>query len=42
MIPNDNFYWARRCTLWAASDLYGFGSYQYNQVAAAWSAVGVY
>jgi Zn-dependent metalloprotease len=40
MIPSDNFYWARYCTLWAAGDLYGYGSYQYNQVWNAWNAVG--
>ena len=40
MIPNDGFYWARYCTLWAAGDLYGYGSYQYSQVWAAWNAVG--
>lgn len=40
MIPTDGFYWARYCTLWAAGDLYGYGSYQYNQVWNAWNAVG--
>jgi thermolysin len=40
MIPTDGFYWARYCTLWAAGDLYGYGSFQYNQVWNAWNAVG--
>lgn len=40
MIPSDGFYWARYCTLWAAGDLYGYGSFQYNQVWNAWNAVG--
>jgi Zn-dependent metalloprotease len=40
MIPTDNFYWARYCTLWAAGDLYGYGSNEYWQVWNAWNAVG--
>jgi len=40
MIPSDGFYWARRCTQWAAADLYGYGSYQYNQTVRAWNFVG--
>jgi len=40
MIPTDGFYWARYCTLWAAGDLYGYGSNAYYQVWNAWNAVG--
>jgi Zn-dependent metalloprotease len=40
MIPSDGFYWARYCTLWAAGDLYGYGSNEYWQVWYAWNAVG--
>ena len=40
MIPTDGFYWARRTTQWAAWDLYGLGSPQYNATVAAWNAVG--
>jgi Zn-dependent metalloprotease len=40
MIPTDGFYWVRYCTLWAAGDLYGYGSNAYYQVWNAWNAVG--
>jgi Zn-dependent metalloprotease len=40
MIPTDGFYWARYCTLWAAGDLYGYGSNEYWQTWYAWNAVG--
>jgi Zn-dependent metalloprotease len=40
MIPTDGFYWARYCTLWAAGDLYGYGSNEYWQTWNAWNAVG--
>jgi bacillolysin len=39
--PNATFSDARAATLQAASDLYGSGSNERAQVAAAWSAVGV-
>ncbi|MCM3878531.1 MAG: M4 family metallopeptidase [Vicinamibacterales bacterium] len=41
MGPNSKFTDARAATLQAATDLYGSGSNERNQVAAAWSAVGV-
>jgi bacillolysin len=41
MSPNSQFSDARAATLQAASDLYGPNSNERNQVAAAWSAVGV-
>jgi bacillolysin len=41
MGPNSKFTDARAATLQAASDLYGSGSNERTQVAAAWSAVGV-
>jgi Zn-dependent metalloprotease len=39
--PNSKFSDARAATLQAATDLYGAGSNERAQVAAAWSAVGV-
>ncbi len=39
--PSDRFIDARRWTLQAATDIYGFGSTEYNTVATAWRAVGV-
>jgi Zn-dependent metalloprotease len=41
MGPNSKFTDARAATLQAATDLYGSSSNERNQVAAAWSAVGV-
>jgi thermolysin len=41
MGPNSRFADARTATLQAATDLYGAGSNERSQVAAAWSAVGV-
>jgi len=40
MLPTDGFYWARYTTLWAAGDLYGYGSNEYWQTWYAWNAVG--
>jgi Zn-dependent metalloprotease len=42
MTSSTNFSGARSATLQAASVLYGASSTQYNAVANAWSAVGVY
>jgi thermolysin len=39
--PSSRFIDARRWTLQAAQDLYGFGSPEYNSVAQAWRAVGL-
>jgi Zn-dependent metalloprotease len=41
MTSSTNYAGARTASLNAARDLYGFGSTQYNAVAAAWSAVSV-
>lgn len=39
MTSNTDYKGARAATLLAARDLYGAGSWQYNKVAATWSAV---
>jgi thermolysin len=41
ILPNDNFSWARQCTLWAAADLYGKYSYTWYRVQQSWNLVGV-
>ncbi|MEW1913705.1 M4 family metallopeptidase, partial [Kitasatospora sp. NPDC085895] len=41
MTSTTNYKGARTATLNAASDLYGAGSTEYAQVAAAWAAVNV-
>lgn len=41
MTASDRFIDARRWTLQAAQDYYGYGSTEYNSVAQAWRAVGV-
>ncbi|MEU2631782.1 M4 family metallopeptidase, partial [Kitasatospora sp. NPDC007106] len=41
MTSTTNYKGARTATLNAASDLYGAGSAEYAQVAAAWAAVNV-
>ncbi|WP_371482003.1 M4 family metallopeptidase [Kitasatospora sp. NBC_00315] len=41
MTSTTNYASARTATLSAASDLYGAGSTEYNQVATAWAAVNV-
>ena len=40
MISSDGFAWTRRCTVWAAGSLYGYGSYEQSQTTAAWNFVG--
>jgi thermolysin len=42
MTSSTNFAGARAATLNAAADLYGTGSAQYNAVANAWAACGVF
>jgi Zn-dependent metalloprotease len=41
MISSDGFSWARQCTLWAAADLYGKFSTNWNRTREAWNRVGV-
>ncbi|MEU1802276.1 M4 family metallopeptidase [Streptomyces sp. NPDC019937] len=41
MTSNTNYAAAREATLWAAGELYGQGSPQYNAVANAWAGVNV-
>ncbi len=41
MTSNTNYAAAREATLWAAGELYGQGSAQYNAVANAWAGVNV-
>jgi bacillolysin len=42
LTPASNFSAARRATVLAAQELYGAGSTEQTQTAAAWDAVGVY
>ena len=39
--PSSQFIDVRNACVWAASDMYGFGSAQYNSTTQAWCAVGV-
>ncbi|MEU8870934.1 proprotein convertase P-domain-containing protein, partial [Streptomyces javensis] len=41
MTSNTNYAGARDATLWAAGELFGQGSAQYNAVAGAWAGVNV-
>ncbi|AQW53544.1 peptidase M4 [Streptomyces hygroscopicus] len=41
MTSNTNYAGARDATLWAAGELFGQGSAQYNAVASAWAGVNV-
>ncbi len=42
LTPSSNYHNARAGSIYAASDLFGTGSQQYNSVIDAWNAVGVY